>query len=77
MNKQYVKGVKIEKKSFLRLMDSKLAISKLALLFSDQYRDNISTVQRTKTKEREIGFLRLMLYFTGCPMKTSVLQGIQ
>ena len=47
MNQQYVEGVQKRKRAYLRVMDSKIVIAILALLFSDQKRDNVSTVQRT------------------------------
>ena len=56
---EYKRGYKNVKRLFLRLIDSKMLIAILDLLFNDQEKANVSTVQRTNTKENKNGFLGL------------------
>ena len=51
MNKQYVNGIQKQKKAYSRLMDSRMVIAILDLLFNDWEGDNIYTVQRTEAKK--------------------------
>ena len=58
MNKQYMKEIQKWKKIYLRLMNSRM-MTMLGLLYKDCSKPDISTVQRTETKESESGFLGL------------------
>ena len=51
MTQQYVEWVQKQIRAYLKLMNSKMVLAKLVLLFNDWKRDNVSTVQRTKAKE--------------------------
>ena len=53
----YERGYKNGKKSYLRLMDSKMITAMVALLFNDWERDKVFSVQKTKAKENENGIL--------------------
>ena len=44
--------------AYLRLIDSKMVIAMLTLLFNSLAGNNLSTVQRTVAKEDKNGFLR-------------------
>ena len=48
----------VQKKAFL-MMESKIVINIFVLLFNGRARDNVSTVQRTQSKESENGFQEL------------------
>ena len=54
--------------------ESKLVIVMLALLFYSRSGDSGSTIQRTKAKDDENGFLRLMLQSTSYLTDTPILQ---
>ena len=49
-NLQFVKVGPKRKKTFLRFEYSKMVIIIMALLFNDQVKDDVSTVQRTEAK---------------------------
>ena len=85
MNKQYVEGVHYRKKACLMMVDSKMVISKLVLLFNGRRRDNVSTIQTRGAKEGENGFPRLTCDFPQAHpflkmiiycLATSVYQGV-
>ena len=58
MNKQYVKGGYQNGKAYLRLCNGKMVLFTLALLFNNREGHNACTVQKTETKEDDIGFLK-------------------
>ena len=60
MNNQYVqKGIQKQKKVYLMMLQSKMIIAKLVLVFNDRAGDDVTSVQKTDARERDISFLEL------------------